>query len=239
MSFSFSTTAGASQSTAKPKLEGNNIHTVKFESCKIEDIQGKKDPDKVYKVLKFRYSNDDGYYEHTIFEPSADDFKRTETEFTNKQGNKEKIPQPSRAESMMLFFKHNIDAFVPAVANAIDTGKQNLSAKDWDELRKLVVAIMTKGSNNESKIKLLKDKNGDHTFTGFFTGLTREGKAYVKNNFIGEKIQFSTYEATRIKNELEAKPTNMKVEDSLPLQENSNDDVNLDLNFDVDSIAGL
>lgn len=233
MSFSFSTTAGASQSTSKPKLPGNSIHRVKFESCKSEDIQGKKDADKVYKVLKFRYSNEEGYFEHTVFEPTGKDFIRQETEFTNKQGNKEKIPQPSNAETMMLFFKHNIDAFVPAVGAAIDSEKQQLGAATWDELRKLVIAIMTKGVNVESNIKLLKNKDGEPIFPGFFTGLTKEGKAYVKNNFIGPKLQFSTYEATRITNEASARVT--PVSES-PIITESNEDINLDLNFDV---AGL
>jgi len=236
MSFSFSTTAGSSQSTAKPRLEGNLIHPVKFESCKAEDIVGKKDPTMTYKVLKFRYSNDDGTFEHSIFEPRESDFKRTETEYTDKTGKVNKIPQPSGVESMMLFFKHNIDTFVPAIAKEIDEKKRELTAKDWDGLRKLVVAIMEKGIGVEAQIKLLKNKDGEATFPGFFTGLTKEGNAYVKNNFIGKKLQFSTYEADRIKKESTAKPTSAESYDSMDIKESAADDSPLDLNFDV---AGL
>ncbi len=78
MSFSFNTTAGASQSSAKPRLAGNDIYNVKFDGCEIVDIKGVKDPDKVYKVIKLKFSNGDGIYEHTVFEPRPEDFTRTE-----------------------------------------------------------------------------------------------------------------------------------------------------------------
>ena len=45
--FNFNITAGASQSTFKPQLSGNEIHEVKFDGAFSEDIQGKKDPSQV------------------------------------------------------------------------------------------------------------------------------------------------------------------------------------------------
>ena len=206
MNFSFGNTAGTSQSTAKPKLPGNAIHSVIFEGCEPQDIQGVKDPSIIYKVLKLRFVNDDGVYEHTIFEPKDDDHQRRESEFKNKNGNIEKIPQPSNVESMMLFFKHAIDTINPAVALKIDNKEANLGAKNWDDLRTLVCKILNVGKGTSFNIKLLKNKNGEAIFPGFFAGLTKDGVAYVKNNFIGNKISFSSYEADRIKNERMAKP---------------------------------
>lgn len=237
--FSFDETAGSSQSTAKPKLAGNEIHTVKLEACEIQDIQGVKDPTQLYRVLKFKFSNEDGYYEHTVFEPRPDDFKRTETEFTNKNGNKEKIPQPSNVESMMLLFKHIIDSFVPEVSKKIDNKEVSLNAPNWETLRALIVKICSNAKERTSKIKLMKNsKTGDGQFPGFFTGLTREGKAYIRNNFIGEKIAFSAYELTRIQNEANAKPTNMG---SAAAGFNLSDpkfgsDSDLDLDFDLGNL---
>jgi len=239
MSFSFNTTAGASQSTAKPRLAGNSIYDVKFDGCEIQDIQGVKDPDKVYKVIKLKFSNESGTFEHTVFEPRPEDFKRGETEYKNKEGKMEKIPQPSGIESMMLLFKHAIDAIVPSIGKEIDEQKRSLGANDWEGLRKLVVTILDKGKGNSTKIKLLKNsKTGEAVFPGFFAGLTRPdtdgvSRAYVKNNFIGEKLAFSTYEADRIKKESEAKPT--KVDSFVP-ETSSTADVNtdgLDMTFDV------
>lgn len=233
--FSFDATAGASQSTSKPRLAGNDIYEVKFDGCEIQDITGVKDPTQVYKVIKFKFSNDDGTFEHTVFEPREDDFKRKETEFTNKNGKVEKIPQPSNVESMMLLFKHVIDAFVPSVAAKIDSGEKSLTAPSWDKLRSLVLQIMDLGKDKVAKIKLLKNKNGEAQFPGFFTAVNREGKAYIRNNFIGEKIAFTPYEVTRIQNEANARPTNMSTNTpaSFLVPEDKGSESGLDLSFDI------
>ena len=236
MSFSFDATAGSSQSTSKPRLAGNAIYNVKLESCAVQDIQGVKDPDKVYKVLKIRFSNDDGYYEHTVFEPKPEDFKRLDSEITNKNGNKEKIPQPSGVESMMLLFKHIIDAFVPEVAKQIDSGAKKLNAPSWDALREMVVKILTIGKDKTSDIKLVTDNKGEAKFPSFFCGLSKEGKPYVRNNFIGGKLAFTPYEITRMKNEQSADIKNTgapKSEFDLAASTVTNDP-GLDLDFDVD-----
>ena len=236
MSFSFDATAGASQSTVKPKLAGNNIFSVTFDGSEIKDIQGVKDPTQVYKVLILKFSNEDGTYEHTIFEPRPEDAKRGETEFTNKNGNTEKIPQPSGIENLMLLFKHVIDAVNPAVAKAIDSGEKKLGAKDWTDLRILLDKIYTASKGATTKIKLLKKKNnGEATFPGFFAAVNRDGKAYIRNNFIGEKIAFTAYEMDRIKNEANATPSN-PTSLGLDLGEDMPSNNDLDLNF---SISGL
>lgn len=230
--FSFDATAGASQSSTRPKLNGNEIYEVLFDGCEVKDIQGVKDATKIYKTLVLRFSNSDGIFEHTVFEPDSDrgDFKRTESEYTNKNGNIEKIPQPSVVESMMLLFKHAIDSINPTVAKKIDTGEMSLKAKNWDELRKMVAAILNAALGAPVKIKLLKNNKNEAVFPGYFASINRDGKAYIRNNFIGSKIAFTAYEMTRIKNELTAKPTSMKQNlgpsEDLPGS-------NLDLSFDV------
>lgn len=233
MSFSFGQTAGASQSTVKPRLEGNMIHEVKFDDCVIEDIQGVKDPSTVYKVLKLKFSNDDGTFEHTIFEPKADDFERKNNEVTLKSGEKSNIPQPSGVESMMLLFKHAIDVINPVIAGQIDKGEKNLGAPDWIGLRQIVAKILNAGKGIDTKIKLLKNKKGEAIFPGFFASVNKENKAYIRNNFIGPKVAFSTYEIDRIKKEASATPT--KVESFNPSTQETPqfDNSGLDLDFDV------
>ena len=213
MSFSFNATAGASQNSSKPRLEGNNIHDVKFAGCDIQDIQGVKDPSQVYKVLKLRFENENGYFEHTVFEPRPEDFSRGENEITTKTGKKEKIPQTSGVENMMLLFKHAIDAINPTIAQQIDNGTKSLGAANWEELRKLVAKILDAGKGVSTQIKLLNNSKGEPIFPGYFAGLTKpdpvtgESRAYIRNNFIGGKLAFSAYEKTRITNEANAKPT--------------------------------
>lgn len=231
--FSFDATAGASQSTSKPRLAGNAIYNVKFDSCEPVDIQGVKDPSVVYKVLRFRFSNDEGTHEHTIFEPKEADFKRTETEFKNKNNNIEKIPQPSNVESMMLFFKHVIDGFVPEVAEKIDRKEVSITAKNWDELRTKMVTLTNKGKGRTADIKLVENKDGEARFPSFFAGVSREGVAYVRNNFIGKKLAFSAYELQKIKDKQTAKPT--PANDFIPEMSEStgSEDSGLDLDFEV------
>lgn len=236
MSFSFDATAGTSQSTFRKQLEGNTIHTVKYEGTEITDIVGKKDPSQTYKVIKLKFGNEEGVYEHTVFEPKGDDFKRGETEFTNKNGVKEKIPQPSNVESMMLLFKHAIDAVNPTVAKMIDEKTKSISAPNWDTLRSQVAKILDAGKGTTTRIKLVKDKEGNGKFPGFFAGINREGATYIKNNFIGDKVAFNAYEADKINKEASANPSNTsKIEDSM-LTEPNLPDTSLDLNFDVSGI---
>ena len=218
MSFSFNTTAGASQSSIKPRLEGNNIHEVKFVGCEIQDIQGVKDPSQVYKVIKLKFENEEGSFEHTVFEPRQEDFVRKENEITTKEGKKEKIPQTSGVENMMLLFKHVIDAVNPTIAQQIDNGTKNLGAANWDDLRNLVAKILDAGKGVTTTIKLLNNNKGEAIFPGFFAGLrkpdpiTGESKPYIRNNFIGNKLGFSPYETSRMTTMATAKPTNMSFE---------------------------
>lgn len=232
--FSFGNTAGASQSSVKPRLKGNEIHEVQLDGCEVQDIVGVKDPTQTYKVLKIKFSNEDGNFEHTVFEPKPDDFKRGESSFTNKNGNTEKIPQPSNVESMMLLFKHIIDGFVPEVAGQIDRKEKELTAPNWDKLRALVTAILEKGKNRTNKIKLIKDKDGNGKFPGFFAGVSREGTVYVRNNFVGPKISFTAFEMSKINGEANSTPTSAKSYAAPSFEEKI--DTSLDLDFDLDGI---
>jgi hypothetical protein len=226
--FSFSTTAGTSQSTTKPRLAGNDIYQVKFEGCELKDVAGVKDTSVTYKQLILKFGNEDGVFEHTVWEPKADDFIRKDSEFVNKNGQTEKIPQPSGVETMMLLFKHAIDTLNPTVAKQIDSNERNLGAANWDDLRTMVAKILDAGKGVTTSIKLLTNKSGEAIFPGFFTGLTKEGKAYVRNNFIGSKISFSAYEVKRIKDAATAKPTKP---DTFVAPGASTE--NFDMNFDV------
>lgn len=209
MSFSFNATAGASQSTTKPRLAGNDIYDVKFDGAEVQDIQGVKDVSQLYKVLKLKFSSEEGSFEHTVFEPKEKDFEDTETEFTNKNGNIEKIKQPAPVKGMMLLFKHLIDAVNPELAGKIDRKEIELTAPNWDKLRLLVIDHLKPGEGVSTKIKLVIDNKGEARFPGFFTAYSKEGKAYIRNNFIGAKVAFTPYELTKIKAAGTAKPNNV------------------------------
>lgn len=242
--FSFESTAGSSQSSIKPKLAGNAIHNVTFKGAESKDFEGKgANEGKIFKVITFTFENEDGVFEHTIYEPTTTSdygggnaFMRGESEY-----NGTKFPTPSTVESIMLLFKHILDVANPTVAKLIDEKKKTLAKPNWDEIRAFVVTLMTdvtKGAikDAETKIKLLKNKKGEAIFPGYFSGLSREGNLYMKNNFVGDKIAFLPKEMTKIQNEASAKPTDMTGEDNLLVGDTggSEDGLgDLDLDFEV------
>lgn len=235
--FSFSTTAGASQSNVKPALKGNAIYDVMFDGCEVKNFDGKKDPTKKFKTIVLKFSNDDGGFEHTIFEPTKNgymgksDFERGESKFKDsKTGETRSIPQASNVESMMLLFKHAIDAIHPAFGAAIDSGEKEVAPKNWDDLREIVSAILNKKKGAETKIKLVTNQKGEPKFPGFFAAVNRDGDSYIKNNFIGKKVAFTPYELTKINDAATAKPTVMD-DDNMLVGGGSEDD--LDLGFDI------
>lgn len=197
--FSFDGTAGESKVTQK--LLGNDIYKVKFDGAEIKDYK-----EGTVKVLLLKFSNDEGYFTHTVFEPTVEkgDFKRGESKFMNKNGVEEKIPQPSNAETMMQLFKHLIDAVNPELGIQINKGEKSIGAPNWDGLRKLIVKATEKGIGVETNIKLLKKTKSDGkeeaVFPGFFAGIDREDpkKIYIKNKFIGNKLSFTAYETTKM-----------------------------------------
>lgn len=226
--FNFNITAGASQSAFKPQLAGNSIHEVTFDGATMEDIQGRKDPSQVYKVIKLKFSNEEGQFEHTIFEPRQEDFERGENK-ANRNGEVSTFPTPSNVETMMLLLKHVIDAVTPEIGKKIDAGEIALGGKNWDQLRKNVIAVLDKGKGATTKIKLITDSKGNPRFPGFFAGINKEGKVYVRNNFVGNAIGFTAYEKTRIENSKNAKPTTMT--ETFDTPSDNFDDLNLDFSI--------
>ncbi len=172
-------------------------------------------------------------FKHTVWEPRDEDFDRRKTEFTGKDGKISTIENPSNVESMLLLFKHIIDVVNPTISKQIDTGEKNLGAKDWDGMRKLVCDIMNTGKETHTKIKLLTNKKGEACFPGFFSILKENGPS-IKNNFVGDKLGFTAYEAGRIKNEATSKPTKTNELDKF-----SAPDASDDLDFDSAELDNL
>lgn len=233
MDFSFSTTAGTSQSTTKASIDKSDLYFLKFVGCEIKDVKGVKDPTALYKQLILKFENDDVSFEHTVWEPRPEDFQRTESDAKDRTGKPIKILQPSRVETMMLFLKHVIDQVNPAVAAKIDAKTITLSAPDWESLRKLAAQILDAGKGTTVKAKiLLNTKTGEPQFPGFFTALTKEGVAYIRNNFLGDKVAFSTYELDRINKEKSAAPARLEPFTTSPNTEDETPELNMDFNTD-------
>lgn len=224
MNFNFNETAGKSQSNEKKQLEGNKIHEVIFDGCEIKDLQS-KDQSQTYKVLNINFHNDEGVFTHTVWEPKEADMQDTDGMYGK---------QPSNVKSMMLTFKHLIDAVNPSLGTLIDNGVKTLDAPNWDSLRKLMVEVTSHGIGTKTKIKLEKRKNGESAFPGFVANYSRTGQLYMRTNFIGNNIFFTVKELNKIKQQETAKPTpvndlSFDLNDNKPSEEKLNDDFSINL----------
>lgn len=217
MSFNFNDTIGVSQSGVNSILEGNNIYTVKFDGCEARDIQGVQDASKIYKVLDIKFSCPAGKFVDTIWEPKDVDAVDRESAYG---------PTPSNVKAMMLKFKHLIDAVNPTLAKQIDSKEKNLNAPNWDSLRKLMVQSTEPGVGTETKIKLIKNKKGEAIFP-YFAAYSKEGRLYMKTNFIGSNILWTAKELQQIEKANNATPTKVANTDDFDKKAE-------DLSFDLD-----
>lgn len=197
MNFNFGETAGASQNSRKATLEGNKIHNVTFAGCEARTIEGVKDPNAVYNVLDIKFENEDGVFTQTYFEPRDSDMQDRPGTFGD---------QPSAVKSMMLFFKHLLDAVNPVLAAEIDAKTKSMAVSTWTALRQFMVAHTTDGIGTKTKIKLIKNKKGEAIFP-YFAAYTKDAVLYVKTNFIGDKVFFSDKELATIDRMSKATPT--------------------------------
>lgn len=208
MAYSFNApAAGSSHSSIKPALSGNCIHDVTFLGCESKNTEGKKDKTQTYKILLIKFENEDGYFTYPVFEPKdgqKSDFVRPTEDI---MGKPLAFPRPSNVETLMLLFRHLVDAVNPELAAEIEAEKVVFGADSWDALRDQIVKFTKPGEGTKTKIKLIDSKNGA-TFP-FFTTVDKSGNAKVNNNIIGNKLFFNSYEQTRISGPVGAKPSNV------------------------------
>jgi len=208
MNFSFSDVQNSQNADVKP-LEGNKIYEVTFDGCEARDFAGKQDASKTYKVLEIKFSNSEGAFTHTIWQPRDEDFE----DRTSAMGYK----QPANALVMVYLFKHLLDAVNPEASEKINKGelKLDVNVNNWDSVRKFMVEQTNPGKGKTTKIKLIKNNKGEAIFP-YFLSYSKENKPYMTTNFIGNGVYFTTKELDKISKANNAKPTNNINELSLP-----------------------
>lgn len=201
MNFNFNGNEIAGIGEVRKSLEGNKIHDVTFDGCEAVEFK-----DGTMKVLRIKFSNAEGSFSHTIFEPKDGDDKDIDGMYGK---------QPSRIKEMMTLFRHLGNAVCPELVTFIDNISGNIT---WDQIRKKVVEVTTPAIGTQTKIKLLTRKRVDNntgethyeaTFPSYFLGYSREGRLYMKTNFIGPKTYFLDKELTAIKKQETEKPVSI------------------------------
>lgn len=209
---------GIANSTGVAKVQRRfkpwDIYKVKFEGARIDEVKGTKDPSAVYRILKVRFANDEGYYEESIFFPKDGDEERPTSKIKNKDGKEIEIERPSSLENTEMFIAQVSAVLNPEMFKKLQQFAAEGKLKDFDTVAKFFVEKICKPAiGKETNLKLIgkedKEKNIQPRLP-YFTNINKQGELYVSDNFIGDKLFFSDYEETQRKKYLSAKPTDMK-----------------------------
>ena len=208
--------------TGSKRLKSWEIHKVKFMGCKVETLQGKKDPTAQYKLLVTRFENDNGYFEERTFFPNED--SATRPTFKNANGHEYEVA--SNWEQIQTFIMQLLANINPDKVANFQAASSKF--KSFDDVCTALIKLTDPHKGKEVFIKLIgkTDKDGRvNPAIPRICGVNKEGVLFVSDNFISTKegvLGFSDYEEGQMKKLKDAKPTNMaKVDEDVP----SSDDI--------------
>mgnify|MGYP004517277917 CR=1 FL=1 len=218
MNFGFSTTS-AVRNTRRP-LAPWGIYKVKFTGAEIAVFKGSKDPSVEYKVLRFNFENEDGYYSESLFFPKeGDDIDR---EYENNGGT---MKFPSNFKVTMSTVKQTLQVLSPKGWEAVQ--KASAKFKSFDDVANAAIKVLDKVKGTETEIKLVGKVSKGKVVAKIPTIIryNKEGELYVSDNYIGTKLYFTDYEEGERTKYLNAKPTtpSPKTETPAPTTEASTD----------------
>lgn len=229
---SFSTTSAVN--TSKPQLKPYDSYKVKYAGASIQHTPGKKDPTKVWDILKIRFEGEDGYYEESVFFLNEEDKKRPV--YKNAEGHE--YERPSRFENTMTLLIQLATVLNPEAAKKFQATLPK--CKSFEDVANVFIKVLEKEQNKELYIKLLgRTSNGAvYATLPACCGLNKEGERFPINVFSQkDDFNWSAYELQKQNEYRNAKPTTMKSNttsnDVIPtadvVQEDSSD-------FDIESL---
>lgn len=196
-------------SNVQQRLKPWGIYPVKFTGARKETIQGRKDPNATYEILKVRFDGEDGYYEESIFYPKDGDDQRPT--YTSKDGHE--YQGASSFDRTMTFIAQVAEVLNPEGFKKM----QEFSAKfrTFDDVVKTFIKVTDAAKGKETHLKLVgRTQNGSMVASlPKFVAVNKNGEKFTCDNFIGDKLFFSAYEETKKAEYQSAKPTTM---DSVP-----------------------
>lgn len=210
----FGSLASVKATAGSKRLKAWEIHKVKFMGCRVEDLQGKKDPSAVYKLLVTRFENEDGYFEERTFFPNDDSTKRPV--FKNKEGHE--YEGASNWEQIQTFIAQLATVLNPEGFKKMQAASSKF--KSFDDVCKALITITDPSKGKECYIKLSSktDKEGRVSpALPRIAGVNKDGELFTSDNFISLKesgLSWSDYEERRRKEAANAKPSKMASVDS-------------------------
>ena len=225
MAFNFNIDTKPVVRSTRQQLKPWNIYDVKFTGCEIREFDGKKDPSQHYKVLAINFENEDGVFSVTNFFPKEGDDVRHS--YDGKNGGK--VEMPSNFETLMAVVKQTAMILNPKGFEAMQAASSKF--KSFDDVAAAFIKITTPVIGTDIKIKLT-GKNRDGKIVPQIPrilALNKEGEAFICDNYIGTKLFWSDYEATKRDEFLKATPTDPEKVEEEP-------EKNEDSGFDLDSL---
>lgn len=200
MNFGFSSTSGVRPN--RHPLAPWGIYKVKFTGAEIATFKGSKDPSVEYKVLRFNFENEDGYYSESLFFPKdGDDVDR---EYENNGGT---MKFPSNFKVTMNTIKQTLQVLSPKGWEAVQ--KASAKFKSFDDVANAAIKVLDKVKGTETEIKLVGRVSKGKVVAKIPTIIryNKDGELYVSDNYIGTKLYFNDYEEGERTKYLNAKPT--------------------------------
>lgn len=219
MGFDFGKLAEVQAVAGSRRLKPWEIHEVKFAGCEVKEIQGKKDPNAVYKILITRFENESGYFEERTFFPNDDSTKRPT--FTNKEGHE--YEGASNFEQIMAFVAQLGTVLNPEGFKKMQAASSKF--KSFDDVCKALITITNPAKGKTFFIKLVGKTDKDGRLSPALPriiGVNKDGDVFTSDNFISTKFEilgFSDYEEGKRKEARNARPTNMSNIDAASAEE--------------------
>lgn len=192
-------------SNAQQRLKPWGIYPVKFAGARKETIQGKKDPNKTYEILKVRFEGEDGYYEESIFFPKPEDTKRPV--YQNKEGHE--YEGASSFERTMTFIAQVSEVLNPEGFKKMQAASSKF--RSFDDVVSAFIKITDAVKGKETNLKLVGRVQNGNVVPALpkFVAVNKNGEKFTSDNFVGDKLFFSDYEEGKRAEYLNAKPTTM------------------------------
>ena len=210
---SLSTAQGVA--TGSKRLKSWEIHKVKFMGCRVEELNGKKDPTAVYKLLITRFENDKGYYEERIFFPNEQSAVRPK--FQNANGHE--YEGASNWEQIQTFIMQLLTIINPDKVKNFQAASSKF--KSFDDVCNALIKLTDPNKGKEVYLKLIGKTDSEGRVNPALPricGVNKQGELFVSDNFISAKegiLAFSDYEEKKMSEVKSAKPTAMaKVDDT-------------------------
>lgn len=205
--FNFGGIQETSAVNSNKSLKPWGIYTVKFDGLELEEVKGKKDPDAVYKTIKMKFAGEEGAFSKNLFIPSTEkDAERTEYE--NKEGHK--YEAPSRFETFKWTLLQLTQVVNPEGYKKLQ--EQSSKIKSMEDFLKLIMTVANAKKGVTTKLKLTGRTTEDgKTYAEIprIVAINKEGGLFVSDNFVGDKVEFSAYEAEKVRAYNTAKPTDV------------------------------